>query len=208
MIEEVKDSASIPASARLEQGSQTHYAALFPLSLDAFFNKNINQNLQCNLFNYNAIIPMFQYKAALNYYLFNRASGDVVISNDRNFLFLKQTVSLTEASSSYGPLTGDEVTTLVNNFNTIYDHFKTVGFSDIYLSIIPNPATIMQPEGYNQLIPLIEKNPALKMKVLDMYTEFRNTNEVLYQPGDTHWNKAGVQRWVNRVNGILLGQTN
>jgi hypothetical protein len=206
MMDEVKDSAALNAtSLHLSQFSQQkHYAGFPSLTIDTFFNKNINQNLQCNLFNYNFIIPMFEYKAALNYYLFNRASGDVVISNDRNFLFLKQTVSKDEASSSYGPLSRDEVSNIVKNFNTIYDHYTAEGFSEIYLSIIPNPATIMQPEGYNQLIPLIQKSAGLKMTVLDMYAEFRNTNEVLYLPGDTHWNKKGIQRWVDRVNAILL----
>src|ERR1019366_9750435 len=97
---------------------------------------------------YNFIIPVFEYKAALNYYLFNRASGDVVISNDRDFLFLNETVSGTDIGSSYITIPDTEITHLVDNFNIIYDHYLANGFKEVYLSIIPNSATIVQPEGY------------------------------------------------------------
>jgi hypothetical protein len=168
------------------------------------FNKYINQNLQCNLFNYNFIIPMFEYKAALNYYVFNRASGDVVISNDRQFLFLKETVSKTDITSSYAPLAGADITLLVDNFNKIYDHYKENGFREVYLSIIPNSATIIQPDGYNNLIPLIQQDPRLRMKVIDAYTNFRRSAKLLYLPGDTHWNNTGRQLWLDLVNEKLM----
>jgi len=183
----------------------TKYASFVPdFHFKDIFNKNINQNLQCNLFNYNFIIPMFEYKAALNYYLFNRASGDVEISDDRSFLFLKETVSFTDVSSSYLPISAEEVNRLVNNFNTIYDRYKAEGFRDVYLAIIPNPATIMQPARYNNLIPLIQTDKRLRMKIIDAYTAFKNSPKLLYQPGDTHWNNAGRQLWLDLVNKKLL----
>lgn len=208
MMDEVVDSAirkkSIALTHGLSQG-QMQYASFLPgLQFNDLFNKNINQNLQCNLFNYNFIIPMFEYKAALNYYLFNRASGDVVISKDRNFLFLRNTVSLTDISSSYGPLTADDITQFIEHLNTIYDHYKAAGFAEIYLSVIPNSATIMQPEGYNNLIPLIHNDPRFRMKTVDVFTAFRNSKEVLYHPGDTHWNKRGLMKWIATTNETLV----
>jgi hypothetical protein len=174
------------------------------IGADLFFNKNINQNLQCNLTNYNIMMGMFQYKAAINYYFFDRASGDVVISNDKKFLFYKSTVSKTDSGSSYFPLTRYELNNLVQNLNETYDYYKADGFSEVYLSIIPNTASLKQPEGYNSLIPLIQNDARLKMKVIDVYYSFMNSPEELFYHGDTHWNLAGKQKWVDAVNKILI----
>jgi hypothetical protein len=180
------------------------YASIMPgFSVSDLFNKYINQNLQGNLFNYNFLMPVFESKAALNYYVFNRASGDVVISKDRNFLFLKETVSLTDVGSSYITISDEDVTKLIDNFNAIYAHYKENGFSEVYLSIIPNSATIMQPQGYNNLIPLIQNDPRLKMKIIDAYANFKKSAAILYMPGDTHWNNTGKQLWIDLVNARL-----
>ena len=127
----------------------------------------------------------------------------MVISEDRNFLFLRETVSLTDAGSSYVEVTDAEVRKLVSNFNTIYQHYKDNGFDEVYLSVIPNSATIMQPQGYNQLIPRLQRDPGLHMKIIDAYTRFSQSPDVLYQPGDTHWNLAGKQLWIDLVNETL-----
>ncbi len=188
-------------------GQDISYASLIPsFDVNDLFNKYINQNLQCNLFNYNFIIPVFEYKAALNYYVFNRASGDVVISKDKNFLFLKETVSLTDAGSSYTHLNENDIKQLVSNFNTIYTHYRKQGFKEVYLSMIPNAASVVQPEGYNKLIPRIQSDTALKMKIIDAYSLFKNNPALYYLPGDTHWNSRGKQAWIDMVNEYLKQQ--
>ena len=204
ILDEVYDSL---AKKKSTASSQTYasmpvvYTSAIPrFHVSDLFNKFINQNLQCNLFNYNFIMPMFETKAALNYYLFNRASGDVVISNDKKFLFFKETVSRTDPGSSYAAITQDDITNLVNNLNAINDHYLENGFKKVYLSIIPNTATIMQPAGYNKLIPLLQDDPRLKIRVIDAYTALRNTTGVFYLPGDTHWNDKGRQLWLDIVN--------
>lgn len=175
------------------------------LSMDNLFNKYINQNLQYNLFNYNFAMPLFESKAALNFYLFNRASGDVVISDDRRFLFLRETVEPTGDASSFSSLGQEEVDTLVSHLNILYDHYRAEGFREVYLSIIPNSATINQPTGYNMLIPRIQNHSGLRMKVIDVYGRFKNSSKVLYWSNDTHWNYAGVQVWLDAVNERLMG---
>lgn len=189
----------VPANAGMS------YASLLPsISVADLFNKYINQNLQCNLFNYNFMMPMFESKAALNYYAFNRASGDVVISNDRKFLFYKETVSKTDIGSSYYPISGDVASHIVDILNSIYDHYKAAGFAEVYFSVIPNSATIMQPDGYNNLIPMVQNDPRLRMKIIDIYTVFKNSNDIFYLPGDTHWNHKGKQLWLDIVNDRVL----
>ncbi len=211
MFDEVYDTSSQQKNSLLRCGPRAEikqYASLFEsIGLSELFNKNINQNLECNLFNYNFIMPMFEYKAALNYYAFNRASGDVVISNDRKFLFYKETVSRTDVGSSYYAVTADDKARIVDILNKVYDHYKAAGFSEIYISIVPNSASIMQPDGYNNLIPDIQNDPRLRMKVIDIYTVFKKSKELYFLPGDTHWNFKGKQLWLDVVNERLLQDT-
>ena len=183
--------------------AHTAYAAMLP-TMGNLFNSNINQNLQFNLFNYQFIMPLFESKAALNYYAFKRASGRVVISDDGSFLFLKETVSNTGTSSAYARLTQSDLTLLVNNLNITYDHFRAAGFKEVYLSVIPGAATIMQSKGYNNLIPLVQNDPRLKIKIIDVYSAFRNNPEQLYQPGDTHWNNKGIQIFIDLLDKVIV----
>ena len=208
MIREFYDSSGKNESTACNSGKNTankKYSTPIPdVQLSCLFNKNINQNLQCNLFNYLFVMPMFEYKAALNYYLFNRASGDVVISDDRNYLFLKETVSHDDVGSSYEILPADVVPTVVNNLNLISDHYKREGFREVYFSFIPNTATILQPNGYNSLIPSIEHDPNLRAQIIDAYNVFKNATELCFLPGDTHWNHKGKQLWIDEVNKVLI----
>jgi hypothetical protein len=210
MFDEVYDSSTRKknlSQESLPRENHAQFASVFP-SFEAtdLFNKYINQNLQCNLFNYNFMMPMFEYKAALNYYVFNRASGDVVISNDRQFLFYKETVSKTDEGSSYYPVSKESESQIVDVLNKVYDHYKAEGFSEVYVSIIPNSATIMQPDGYNNLIPDVQNDARLKMKVIDIYTVFKKSDQLNFLPGDTHWNHSGKQLWLDVVNERLRKQ--
>ncbi len=208
MFNEVLDTSARKrdvAGIYLTSINSSYTASLLPsVSADDFFNKYINQNLQCNLFNYNFIMPMFETKAALNYYIFNRASGDVVISNDRNFLFFRETVSKTDMGSSYYPVSTADAAHIVDVLNGIYEHYKVAGFAEVYFSVIPNSATIMQPEGYNQLIPMVQNDTRLRMKLIDAYSVFKQSHDVYYLPGDTHWNHKGKQLWLDMLNARLV----
>ena len=210
MFDEVFDSSIRKETTKLEQlpkNMREHYASFSPFFKPAdLFNKYVNQNLQSNLFDYNFIRPAFEYKAALNYYVFNRASGDVVISNDRKFLFYKETVSRDDEGSSYYPISVADAKHIVDILNTVYDHYKAAGFSEVYVSLIPNSATIMQPDGYNALIPMVQNDVRLKMKVIDIYTVFKNSKEANFLPGDTHWSFKGKQKWLDMVNERLTQQ--
>ena len=177
-----------------------------PFRITDLFNPYINQNLEYHLFNYNFLIFPRQVKAALNYKLFNRASGDVVISDNGNFLFYKITVLQNNLCSSYDRLATNETNTIVASLDTIYDHYKRAGFDEIYFSAIPNPVTILQPGPYNNLIPLIQNDPKMKMPCIDLYTPFKQSPAPasLYRAGDTHWSNKGMQMWLQKVNNALM----
>jgi hypothetical protein len=146
---------------------------------------------------------MFECKAAINYYVFNRAAEGVVISDDKRYLFFKETMDKGGTRSSFSGIGADEITLIVNNLNTIYDHYRKCGFTEVYFSMIPNPVTILQPKGYNNLIPAIQNDPRLRMKLIDIYTAFKNSKEDLYLHADTHWNIKGKQMWVDSINKII-----
>lgn len=174
-----------------------------PTWIDDLFNPNINQNLEYNLFNYNFIDPIRSAKAELNYYVFGRASGDVVIADTGKHLLIKETIAGKRIENNNYPLQRGEFNRIISNLNKIYDHYRQEGFDEVYLSIIPNAATIVQPQGYNQLIPRIEQYPGLRIKPISVYEIYKQAGGKLYRPGDTHWNNTGLQLWLNEVNNML-----
>ncbi len=181
-------------------------ASVLPdFNIDDLFNKKINQNLEYNLFNYNFLKRPRLLKADINYYSFNRASGDVAVSDNGQYLFFKPTITNPDVASSYESVNTRQIDSIVNSLNKIYIHYKRAGFSEIYLGIIPNPASILQPEGYNDLIPLVQGHPALKMRVIDLYSVFKQHKKpaTLYRAGDTHWNDNGMKIWLEKVNKIM-----
>lgn len=182
-----------------EAFSETLFHKLFKNA----FNDNVNQNIEYNLFNYNFLNMPRLVKATMNYQFFNRASGNVVISKDGNNLYLKETTDANEKGSSYYQLPDAEYNTIVNNMNVLYEHYIAEGFDEVYLAPIPNPVTISEPSGYNELIPRLQQDATLKMKCIDVYSIYKETSEKIYRPGDSHWNNVGMQLWLEAVNDTL-----
>lgn len=202
MFEHVKKEQ--PAMASLPAELSLTYAAIDLPKMEWLFNPLINHNLEFNMFNYNIVNPVRHWKAAMNYYVFGRASGNVVISEDREQLFLKETVKGKKPENSFNPVSEEEIDKIVGNLNVINDHYKQEGFDEVVLTIIPNPATIMQGGNYNGLIPRIENHPALKMRTISMYNIYKKETRQIYSKGDTHWNNQGLQLWLAEVNKMLL----
>lgn len=179
----------------------------FDFDIDVLFNDAINQNIEYNVFTYNFLTGIRNFKASMNYYLFNRGSGDVVISDDGNFLFIRESVNNALYSSSYVEVPEPFVSYFISILNPIYDHYRNEGFDEVYLSIVPNPATVLQPAMYNGFLPDLQ-NPQrgypLKMPVIDMYQKFSGEDAHLYfKHGDTHWNMKGTHVWIDEVNKLL-----
>ncbi|RYZ97521.1 MAG: hypothetical protein EOP47_21490 [Sphingobacteriaceae bacterium] len=176
------------------------------------FNPQIQKKLEFNLFDYRFLTPIKELKATINYKFFNRLSPDVSVSPDKTNLFLAATVdsvnrftAITDKYSSFNKIDDQEIDSLIASFNKLYIDFKARGFDEVYLSIIPNPATIISPKmgTYNNLIARIQYNPTLKMPYVDVYKKFKATNQRIYQAGDTHWNNRGFKMWVDEFNKLL-----
>jgi hypothetical protein len=182
------------------------YAKIFGFQI---FNHEINPNLEFNLFGYRFWDEVKLTKASLNYYLFRRAMGDVVISDDGNRLFLKQTVNPEDQLSSFRTLDPEEIQNIIQHINAIYDHYKAEGFDEVWLSLIPNPVTILQPEHYNGLIPALQQPGVLKgMQMIDIFSQYKKAYNPgsLFRVGDTHWSNNGMQVWLKTVNAELKKQ--
>lgn len=184
------------------------YAKLFDMpDVNALFNPHINRNIEYNLFNYNFISPIRKTKALISYKVFNRASGDAVLSKKGDRLFYNKTLDKKETTGFNCPLSDDEVNKIVKLLNEIDEHYIAAGFDEVYLSLIPNAVTIYQPEGYNMLIPRIQNHKALKMKVIDVYTPFMQKPDGVFWKGDTHWSNAGADVWLKIVNKVISDTT-
>ncbi|WP_426669804.1 hypothetical protein ACPPVU_00900 [Mucilaginibacter sp. McL0603] len=192
--------------------SPAHYASLGlgGVHVTDLFNPDINQNIEYNLFNYNCINWIRELKAEMNYQYFNRVSGDVALSENGKHLFLRQTIAAHDILSCYEAMKSTEINTLCSNIDTIYKHYKKEGFDEVYFSIIPNPATILQPVYYNGLIPVLEKRAdSMGVPFIDIFKAFShypNPSE-LYTNGDTHWNNKGWEIWLDAVNTELNKQS-
>jgi hypothetical protein len=170
--------------------------------------KNLDGDYETNLWDYQFLRPLKQLKAKLTFNIFNRTYVDAVVSPDGKYLLYQPTVDTSFIQSSYRPIEDKELKAIIRNLNLAYEHYKRLGFDDVYLSIIPNPATILYPNyhglKYNQLIPRLQSDSALKLKVFDIYNVFRKSSEddkdKLYQRSDTHWTRFGSMVWLNEFN--------
>ena len=181
------------------------YAALSRKYAD---NPVLNENLEFNLFDYKLFTPLKEFKANLNYRLFNRVNNDVRVSPDHKYLFYNATIDTNYTTSSFTRIDNAEITRIVNVLNNIYIHYKAKGFDEVYFTIIPNPVTVLSPGilgtiKYNELIPRIYNNTGLKIPVIDVYNLFRQSNIQIYFRSDTHWNNNGFHVWANEFNETI-----
>ncbi|RVU02366.1 hypothetical protein EOD41_00035 [Mucilaginibacter limnophilus] len=169
------------------------------------FNPRIHETLEFNLFDYRFLTPLKELKAQITYKWFNRTDHAVRISSDKKYLFMASSVDTSNNSSSFKKVTDQEINEYVMLLNQAYDHYKSLGFDEVYLSIIPSAVTILAPNmgEYNNIIPRIQNHPDLKMPYIDIYKKFRYSKESIYQTSDMHWNYNGFRIWVNEFNKTL-----
>ena len=175
---------------------------------DFIFNRKMDANLESNFWDMALFTPIKEWKADLNYHLFNQVNDDVTISKNGERIYYKATIDTTDVTSSFKQLTDGQVDTLVNQLNKLYDKGKRMGFNHIYLSIIPNPISILDSTyiglTYNNLVARVQNNPKLKLSCIDIVPEFKKLGPAVYQKSDTHWNTYGLSLWLNKFNNELF----
>lgn len=171
-----------------------------------FHRSDIEERLSSALFGHDWAFWFKELKASITLNWFDRTSTGVSLSRDRQHIFLDFDTDTTRRKlSSFSGLTNQEVTLLVDSVNAVADRYRQLGFDEVYLSIIPNKATILEPArgSYNHLIERIQNNPALRVKTVDVYSLFKQAPQSPYLSGDTHWTCAGRALWLDAVRQRL-----
>ena len=140
-------------------------------------------------------------KAKLTLDWFNRASVNVSLSEDNQHIFLNSDTDEATPLSSFSDLSNREVNALVDSVNATADYYKRLGFNEVYLSIIPNKVTIVEPNRgvYNRLIPRIQDDSRLRVPTIDVYDAYKRAPVSPYLDSDTHWTCAGRATWLGLV---------
>lgn len=172
------------------------------LTYEVPYNTERHESL---LFSSDIFLKIKEWKAWLNWKLFNRIDKKVVLSKDNEHILYYLDAQPSGITSCFDNISDKEIHNLVQNVNTTYQTYRKLGFDEVYLSIIPNKTSILASDlgEYNQLIERIQQNKNLKMPYIDIYSNFKNSKEQNYDFGDTHWNCRGKQIWIDEVNHKL-----
>ncbi len=157
------------------------------------------------LFSSDFFLTFKEWKAWLNWKLFDRLDEKVMLSKDEKYLLYQVDAQPSGINSCFDKISEEEIKLMVQNLNETYQFYKKVGFDEVYLSIIPNKTSILGTDlgEYNHLIERIQQHSDLKTSFLDIYTPYHKSKKVLYEKGDSHWNCEGKQMWLDLVNAKL-----
>ncbi len=189
----------------------THMTSDAPLVTDAKatdWEKVLQQSeeaLTSFLFSSDFFLRLKEWKASLNLVWFGRHNDQVAISPDgKNILYCWDTDS-TRITSSFKYLSDGELDTLIMGVNQAKDHYRALGFDEVYLSVIPNKTTIVAPEmgRYNHLVERAQKHPDLQVPIIDIWPLFNRHSKEVYALSDTHWTCYGQGIWLEKVNEAL-----
>lgn len=172
------------------------------------FNSEINSNLEYNMCDYSFLTPIKEFKANLNYKLFNSVDKDVKLSKNGKQLFFAPTIDTSKISSSFQQVSNAEINIIVDRLNAVYLQAKKIGFNKIYLSIIPNPVSELEPNydnfKYNNLITRVQNSHRLTVPYIDAFSLFSGVKAPVYSTSDTHWNWHGANIWLDKFNEELV----
>ncbi len=158
------------------------------------------------------LTPLKEFKADTYYALFGRAGKGAYVSDDKKYLLYDLTIDTIYKQSSFKPIEKEELDGIISTLNNIYDLYRSKGFDEVYIAIIPNPVSILYPNYhglvYNNLTTLVQSNKALKCKVIDANMPFKQTRQQIYCTSDSHWNFNGEKIWLSVVNNALLPFSN
>jgi hypothetical protein len=162
----------------------------------------VEERLESALFSQDWAFWFKELKARLTFDWFDREYASVSVSSDGRHLFLRSDTDTTKRlNSSFARLTDREVNTLVDSVNAVADRYKRFGFDEVYLSIIPNKASILETgrSDYNQLVERVQQSPKLQVPTIDVFGRYRTAKESPYLLSDTHWNCTGRAIWLDQV---------
>lgn len=163
------------------------------------------EQLENLLFNNAFWQKLKEWKASLTLAWFDRVNPKVALSADQRHLFYVLDTDSTLVNSNFNELPHAEVDSMVARLNETAAFYKKRGFDDVWLSIIPNKTTVVEPNRgpYNRLIERIQQHPELRMSVVDAYELLKPGGAGVYERSDSHWNCRGRALWLKAVNERL-----
>lgn len=167
-----------------------------------FHRSDMEERLESVLFSRDWAFWFKELKANLTLNWFNRESASVSLSKDHKNVFLRSDIDTTRTKiSSFTYIPDQEITVLVDSINSVADRYKRLGFDAVYFSMIPNKASILEPNRgvYNHLIERVQKHPNLRVPTIDTYGAFKASPKSPYLNGDTHWTCGGREQWLDLV---------
>ena len=173
--------------------------------MDVMFNKDINTNLESTLWDVSWFSLVKEFKATINYKLLNVVDKEVYVSTDRQRLYYNRTIDTSYSlTSSFNPVSDGAVDSIVNKMNDLYLKACSIGFRKVYLSIIPNPVSLLEPRFHGlvhkRLVERVQNSPHLKMPYINLIPVFNKSKDSVYAASDTHWTPFGAQLWVDQFN--------
>lgn len=167
-----------------------------------FHRTDVEERLESALFSQDWAFWFKELKARLTFGWFDREYASVSVSRDGRNLFLRSDTDTTKRlNSSFAPLSDRDIDALVDSVNAVADRYKQLGFDDVYLSIIPNKASILETgrSDYNRLIERVQQSPKLRVQPIDVISPYRSVTSSPYLLSDTHWNCTGRAIWLDQV---------
>ena len=167
-----------------------------------FHRSDMEERLESALFSRDWAFWFKELKASLTLNWFDRTNASVSLSKDHQHVFLRTDTDTTKTlNSSFARLTDMEVNTLVDSINAVATHYRKVGFDAVYLSLIPNKASILEPNRgtYNHLIERIQAHPNLRVPTINTYDAYKHSRQSPYLKSDTHWSCEGRALWLSLV---------
>ena len=202
----VRDHFGLPITQFVVKTDTTHNVAKdlpFPERVaNEFHFENVEERLESTLFSQDWAFWFKELKASLTLNWFDRANASVSLSKNHKHLFLgSDTDANKPLNSSFSTITDREIAVLVDSVNAVANRYKRAGFDAVYLSLIPNKASILESNRavYNHLIERIQSHPNLQVPTVDTYTPFKNSLQSPYLISDTHWNCKGQTIWLDLV---------
>lgn len=163
----------------------------------------MNRTLETTLWDYSLWRPLKEAKVWVGHKWLKRMPPHVHVHGHQ--LYYNATVYPDNPLSSFRPVANAELDSMVAQLNRLHRTLLGLGFARVYLSVVPNTATVLPPlsQPYNGLIPRLHAHPHLQMEWIDAYTPLMRAGRAAFAPHDTHWNNHGLQLWLNQANGKL-----
>lgn len=174
---------------------------------DVFNTTKINERIEYLSCNNSLALRLKELKASMWFYALGYSGDEVYVSERQHMVYLRETVDSNNIRSPFHDLQKTEADSIVFFLNRIYQQYKSLGFTEVYFSLIPEKARVYQPIPKlktNGLFELLHDAHVL-MPTIDVLPDITQSKEKVFHTADTHWNTQGINCWVRKVNEILSG---